>query len=101
MLAGVTLLTWLKTLYLFRVSETFGPIIKIITEMIKDVSKFMIIWLVIIVMFIAVGLLMFGEIHEFHSIGFVTVEYLRSALGEWDMDIYDGQNEFGHELVPP
>jgi hypothetical protein len=57
--------------------------------MIIDLAKFMAIWLIILTMFTCVALLSFGELKSFHSLWDVTLIYLESALGNWDLLVYD------------
>jgi hypothetical protein len=65
LLAMVGFLTWLKLFFYLRNTKTFGPLFKMMEHMIVDLSKFMVIWLVIIIMFACVGILMFGELEAF------------------------------------
>jgi len=44
LLASVTGLFWLKIFFLLKLTRTFGPMIKIIMSMIKDLSTFAVIW---------------------------------------------------------
>lgn len=65
LLAIVGFLTWLKLNFYLRNTKAFGPLFKMMEHMIFDLGKFMIIWLLIIVMFSCVGTLMFGELDAF------------------------------------
>jgi hypothetical protein len=60
LLAIIVLFTWTKFFLQFRVSQTFGPMFRIIQEMIVELSKFVTIWVVILMMFACVGMLAFG-----------------------------------------
>jgi len=89
MLAMVVMFTWLKLIFFFRVSQTFGPLFKMMQEMVIDLLKFMSIWMLIITMFTCVGALTFGELKTFHGLYDVSLIYFESALGSWDFTVYD------------
>jgi hypothetical protein len=86
----VGFLTWLKLFFYLRNTKTFGPLFKMMEHMIADLSKFMIIWLIIIIMFACVGILMFGELKAFESIYPTLIMLFEASLGSWSMDIYVG-----------
>lgn len=60
LMASLVFFTWLKLIFFFRVSTTFGPVFKIIEEMTIDLGKFMVIWSLIFIMFTFVAILAFG-----------------------------------------
>ena len=62
LLAFVSGMFWLKVLFMLRLTRTFGPMIKIIISMIKDIASFCIIWGVQLFFFTCIGVLMFGEL---------------------------------------
>ena len=63
--------------------------------MIIDLTKFMCIWLVILIMFTCVSMLLFGSLHFFHSFYDVIIFFFQSGIGSWSMDVFVGQNEKG------
>ena len=65
LLAMVAFLTWFKLFIYFRASLTFGPMFKILQQMLTDLSKFLAIWAIILVMFTCVGMLAFGQLDDF------------------------------------
>ena len=87
-LASVAFMLWFKVFWMCRVSETFGPIYKVLQKMIVDLTYFLAIWSIILVMFSCVGILMFGELNAFQEIHDVLVLNIQAALGAWDMSIY-------------
>lgn len=60
LLTALVFLTWMRLIFYFKVSHTFGPMFKIIQEMIKDLTLFLTIWSSIILMFSCVSILAFG-----------------------------------------
>ena len=59
--------------------------------MIKDLSKFMIIWLLIMFMFVCVASLTFGELDAFEDFFTVTMNFFESSLANWSLSTYDGK----------
>jgi hypothetical protein len=49
----------------FEYTRMFGPLIKMIEVMIKDMLTFMILWCLILVFFLCVGILIFVDTPEF------------------------------------
>lgn len=68
LLALIGFLIWLRLFFCFRVSQTFGPMFRILYSMVQDLIKFIIIWFVIIIMFSCVGILAFGELETFSDL---------------------------------
>ena len=59
LLAFITMLTWIKAIFMFRVTLQFGPMFKIIFQMVHDLIKFLISWTVVQVSFSCVSILLF------------------------------------------
>lgn len=66
--------------------------------MIVDLAKFLVVWTIILVMFTCVSVLAFGELKEFHDIFIVFTFFFESTLGNWDLEIYDGVTDEGHDI---
>lgn len=60
LLAGVDLFIWIKCLLMFRITNAFGPMFKIMYKMVVDLIKFLIIWTIVLLAFSCVSLLVFG-----------------------------------------
>ena len=58
--------------------------------MLSDLSKFLAIWAIILIMFTCVGMLAFGQLDDFKVMVKILTMFVESALGEWDMSVYDG-----------
>ena len=61
LLSFIALLTWVKTIMMFRLSQAFGPMFKIIEKMLYDLGKFLAIWTMILMAFTCVSTLLFGS----------------------------------------
>eukprot|EP00347_Sterkiella_histriomuscorum_P007752 403347692 len=89
---------WLKVTMLLKLTRSFGPLIKIVINMMQDILEFFVIWSINLVFFSCVGMLLFGELDQYNSIYDTLVMFIQSALGAWDLTIYDNiliGKEFG------
>jgi len=89
LLAVTAGLFWLKVILLLNLTRTFGPLIKIITSMMKDIIIFSGLWGIQMVFFACIGILMFGELPVYESFYDTMVMLFESAIGSWDFSIYD------------
>ena len=60
LLAICAFLTWLKLFFYFRITQTFGPMFRILQQMLIDLGKFLTIWVIVLIMYSCVGILAFG-----------------------------------------
>jgi hypothetical protein len=68
LLASIELFTWLRFFIGFRITQTFGPMFKIIYKMLIELFKFLIIWFIIIFIFTCVSILFFNQLDAFSNI---------------------------------
>jgi hypothetical protein len=71
---------------------------KILQQMMADLAKFLCIWAILLVMFVCVGMLAFGQLEGFKEMLDILIFFIESALGEWDMVVYEGTNHKGENL---
>jgi hypothetical protein len=76
LLALLTFLTWFKLFMYFRASLTFGPMFKILQQMLADLAKFLCIWAIILVMFVCVGMLAFGQLEDFEYMIDILIDFI-------------------------
>ena len=98
LLAMVAFLTWFKLFLYFRASLTFGPMFKILQQMLTDLIKFLAIWTMILVMFVCVAMLAFGQQDAFKVMEQIFFYYIEAALGEWELSAYAATNKLGEDL---
>lgn len=89
LLALIGFLIWLRLFFCFRISQTFGPMFRILYSMVQDLIKFIIIWFVIIIMFSCVGILAFGELETFSDLNKSFQYFISSGLGEFDYAVFE------------
>lgn len=65
-------------------TSKFGPLIKMILVMIKEVLSFMALWSVILIFFLCIGMLVFVDINEFKTVKSALVYLGMAALGNFD-----------------
>ena len=59
--------------------------------MIIDVFKFLVIWVIVLIMFTCVGILAFGQLENFQTFEQVIVYFFESSLGAWDMEVFHNE----------
>jgi hypothetical protein len=89
LLAIVAASFWFKVLMMLQLTKTFGPMIKIVVAMLKELSLFSILWIIQLFIFACIGYLIFGELPEYQSLSSTLLLLLQSSLGQWDFSIYD------------
>ena len=63
--SALVLFMWLKFLYCFKYTSTFGPIFKMTEQMTIDLVRLMTIWCLLLIIFTCVSLLSFGQLETF------------------------------------
>lgn len=89
MLAFVAFLTWMKCLLQFRVTMSFGPMFKIMYQMVIELVKFIIIWVMVLLTFSCCSLLVFGQAKSevFSNFQNTIIYYFESSLGNFDFKL--------------
>ena len=68
--------------------------------MLIDLGKFLTIWVIVLIMFSCVGILAFGQLENFQELETVFIYFFESSLGQWDMTVYENENEVeGEDLT--
>ena len=59
---------WVNVLYKFRLTRFFGPLIKMVEQMLQDIAVFMILYLVQLVLFASIAHLLFSDISSYRGL---------------------------------
>ena len=89
LLAATAFGFWLRMLFMLILTNTFGPLIIITVQMMKNMSTFFVLFLINLIAFACVGILSFGNMKEYATLESTLVMFFESALGAWDMTIYE------------
>ena len=89
LLSAVAFCIWLRLLFMLILTNTFGPLITITVNMMKDLTIFFVLFGIELVAFSCVGILSFGNLPEYQTLQGTLVMFFESALGNWDFSIYD------------
>lgn len=89
LIAVVAASFWFKVLMMLQLTKTFGPMIKIVVSMLKDLATFSILWIIQLFIFACIGFLIFGELEEYNGLTDTVILLLQTSLGQWDFSIYD------------
>ena len=57
--------------------------------MFNDIKKFIIIWIIVVFMFTAVGMMAFQDVPELRKFKTGGIYWVNCALGNWDLEIFD------------
>jgi hypothetical protein len=87
-MALIAMNTWFKLLLKLRVTKQFGPLFKVLQQMIIGLLQFMVLWTIELIIFTSISMLMFGQIDRFTNFFTVLVFYFEAALGSWDTKPY-------------
>ncbi|CAI2387514.1 unnamed protein product [Moneuplotes crassus] len=82
-------LQFARLVYALQVNRTFGPMVKIITSMIVDVIRFLILFAAMFFIFIGAGQILFSELDEFSDLENSMKTLFASAIGEFEFGTYD------------
>lgn len=85
-MAFFTTLILLKAILQFTFTNSFGPILKMITTMISQLLIFTVVWGMLLLLFSCVGQLIFFELKDFKDLTASLTYLIQAALGDWDMD---------------
>ena len=89
LLSAVAFLFWLRLLFMLILTNTFGPLITITINMLRDLFIFFILFMIELTAFSCVGILSFGNLQDYNSVSVTLVMFFQSALGDWDLSIYE------------
>ena len=53
---------WLRMIIMLKLTKTFGPLIRIITVMLKELFIFLVLWIIQLFIFACIGILIFGSL---------------------------------------
>jgi len=82
-----------------RITQTYGPMIKMLEMMIGDLVQFVILWVIILLTFTCVGQLLFNQLPKFVDFTSVFFMYFDSSLGNWDATAYTGKDIFDEPML--
>ena len=80
--------TWFKLLIRLMVTHTFGPFFKVIGMMLIDLAKFMVLFVLFLLVFASGASVIFSRINSFPTFYQAIILYFEVSLGNWDNSIY-------------
>jgi hypothetical protein len=73
---------------MLELTKSYGPMLTIIFTMIEDLSVFLILWVLLLLVFTSSGFILFNELAAYNSIWDVFVVHFEASLGNWALKIY-------------
>lgn len=80
--------TWFKLLIRLMVTHTFGPFFKVIGMMLIDLARFMVLFVLFLLVFASGASVIFSRIDTFPGFYQAILLYFEVSLGSWDNSIY-------------
>ena len=77
---------WFRIAIQLRVTRLIGPLITIVQSMMIEIMKFLVLFIVILVMFGCVGALLFADVTEFSSLLDAMLFLFQCSLGEFNYE---------------
>ena len=78
-----------RLLFSLQVNRNIGPMVKILGSMFIDVSIFLVLFVTIFLIFLAIGQLLFEELNEFTSPTDAAITLFSASLGNFDYSIFN------------
>ena len=76
---------WFRAILTLQLTETFGPILRILIVMFGDVLKFLFLWGIILFMLASVAALLFGELDQFKSFFDCLLKIFNTAMATFEI----------------
>ena len=89
LLACIASTFWLRMILMLKLTKTFGPLIRIVIVMFKELGIFLVLWVIQLFIFACIGMAVFSELPEYGNFVDVLVMLFQSALGTWDLTMYE------------
>jgi hypothetical protein len=86
-----TAMQWTRILLIFRVNSFVGPLLNIIQNMLREIVRFFIIYLLIVLVFTSAGRMLFVTLPEFKDDIETWKTLFSASLGSFDFTIFDHQ----------
>ena len=88
-LAFMVAFLWFRAILTLQLTETFGPILRILIVMFGDVLKFLFLWGIILFMMASVAALLFGELDPFKSFFDCLLKIFNTVMATYEIGDYD------------
>jgi fatty-acid desaturase len=84
---------WVRILYMFRLTRFLGPLLKMIFMMLWDITIFMVLFGILLVIYASIGNLLFYTEDGYADFWASVVTLFGSALGNFDLNLLDNTNK--------
>lgn len=88
-LAVMVVILWLRFILMLQLTRKFGPMLRILINMVSDVLKFLLIWTLFIIMITSVASLLFGELADFKKFASVGFLMFGTGMGNYNLALYN------------
>jgi len=91
-------LQFARLVYALQVNRTFGPMVKIISSMIVDVMRFLVLFAVLFFIFVGSGQILFAELDAYADLEEAMKTLFASSIGEFDYGTYDNLKDVSPQV---
>ena len=91
-LGYIILIQWIRVVLIFRVNSIFGPMLNILTKMIIEISKFLLIYGMFFLIFSSSGRLLFNGLSSFKDNTSTVITLFSASLGNFSFSMFDDPN---------
>ena len=84
---------WISMLYKFRLTRFFGPLYKMIEQMLKDISVFMLLYLMQLILFACIAHILFSDMPAYGGIYTGAKSLFDASLGNYSFLTLEGNSK--------
>ena len=84
---------WLNVLYKFRLTRFFGPLIKMVEQMLMDIFVFMLLYLVQLILFASIAHILFTDVPSYHGLYTGSKTLFDVSLGNYSFKTLQGNSK--------
>jgi hypothetical protein len=87
-MASLSVLTWIKLVLRLTMTQTFGPMFKIILILLTNLAFLLSLWFLVLISLTSVSSILFADLPEYQSFGSAMYMHFEFALGNFDSSIF-------------
>ncbi|CAI2382176.1 unnamed protein product [Moneuplotes crassus] len=97
-IAFLTSIQYTRMIFALQMSRIFGPMVKILGNMLIDLSLFIFMYLLVFLIFTCASQLMFNQIEGYDSFINCTLTLFSAALGDFSFDVFAEESTFTRNI---
>ena len=100
-LSLIVIALYIRFLLMLQLTKNFGPTLRIIITMVQDMTKFLIIWLILFILLATLCSILFGDVEKYSGFLGSALNVFDTSMGNYDWADFDADitEEDGEEIV--